>query len=105
MSKGLQFRREGIPGMGDEMVGLKGFGLSEPKIGNLSEHFAFARDAVGHDAIEGRDAVGRDEQKSIIEVKNFADLAAFNFFDTWKVELEHGLVRVRHGRKVWESAM
>jgi hypothetical protein len=62
-----------------QVVRLKGFGLGKPKIRDLGQHFAFARDAVGHDAIKGRDAIGGDEQKPVPQVKYFADFAAFEF--------------------------
>jgi len=48
----------------------------EPEKGNLREHFAFARNAVGHDDVEGGDAVAGDEQQGVAEVKQVADFAA-----------------------------
>ena len=50
-------------------------------MGKLREHLAFARDAVGHDAIEGRDAVGGDEQEGVAEIEDLADLAGLEFRD------------------------
>jgi hypothetical protein len=73
------------------MVGLERFGLREPEIGNLGEHFAFARDAVGHDDVEGGDAIAGDEQEAIAEVKDFADFAAADFLDARKFQLKDGL--------------
>ena len=59
---------------------------------NLREHFAFARDAVGHDDVEGGDAVAGDEQKTVAEVEDFADFAAADFFDAGQIELQDGFV-------------
>ena len=64
----------------------------EPEMRDLREHFAFARDAVGHDDVEGGDAVAGDEQEAVAEVKDFADLAGADFFDAGQIELENGFV-------------
>ena len=65
----------------DTVVGDDALGLVEPEMGNLREHLALARNAVGHDAIEGGDAVGGYQQQAVAEIKHFADLAAFDFRD------------------------
>ena len=44
-------------------------------MGDLGEHLAFAGDAVGHDAVEGRDAVGGDEEEPVSEVEEVTNLA------------------------------
>ena len=38
----------------------------EPEARQAGEHLAFVRDAVRHDDIEGRDAIGRDEKEQIV---------------------------------------
>ena len=88
-----QLRGQSIARAGKEMVGLETSGLREPEIGNLREDLAFARDAVGHDAIERRDAVGGDEEEAVAEVKDFADFAAFDFADAGQVELQERFVQ------------
>ena len=57
------------------MIRHPGFGLVEPEMGNLREHLALARDAVGHDAVEGRNAVSGDEEQRVAEVEDLPDLA------------------------------
>ena len=50
----------------------------EPKQRNLREDAAFARNATGEDAIEGRDAVGGDDEQAVLSDRiNVADLAPF----------------------------
>ena len=66
-------------------------------MGNLREHFALARNAVGHDHVEGGDAVAGDEQKTVAEVEDFADFAGADFFDAGQIELQNGFI---HGAKV-----
>ena len=61
-------------------------------MGNLRQHFAFARNAVGHDDVEGGDAVGGDEQQTVAEIENLADLAAFHFLDSGQIKLENRFV-------------
>ena len=74
------------------MVGHQVFGLVEPKIGYLRQHFAFARDAVGHDAIKGGDAIGRDEQQARAQIEILADFAALEFFDTGQFLLQQWII-------------
>jgi hypothetical protein len=59
---------------------------------NLREHFALARNAVGHDDVEGGDAITRDEQETVAEVEDFADFAGADFFDAGEIELQNGYV-------------
>ena len=54
----------------------------EPKGGERVQDGAFARDGVGQDAVEGRNAIGRDEQEVLAEIEDFADLAAGEFADS-----------------------
>ena len=75
------------------MIRLKGGGLGEPEIGNLREHLALARNPVGHDAIEGGDAVGGDKQQAVAQIKNFADLAAFQFADAGQFKRQKWFVQ------------
>ena len=64
----------------------------EPKCGNLGKHFPFVRNRIRQDAVEGGDAIRRDEQKILAEVKNFTNLAAADFRNPWKIAREkvHG---------------
>ena len=64
----------------------------KPKVRDLSQDFTFARNPVGHDAIERRDAVGRHEQQVIAELKYLAHLAAFEFPNPGQFEAEQTVV-------------
>ena len=90
--EGLQILRQRIAGAGDEVVRLERFRLREPEIGNLRQHLAFARDAVGHDDVEGGDAVGGDEEQAVAQIKYLPHLAAFEFFDARQIELQNRFV-------------
>jgi hypothetical protein len=59
----------------------------EPEMRDLREHFAFARNAVGHDDVEGGDAVAGDEQKTVAKVKDLANFAGADFGDAGEIEL------------------
>ena len=74
------------------MVRLERFGLREPKIGNLREHFAFARNSIRHDHVKCRNSIARDEKQFIAEVKDLAHFAALDFFDAGQFELQDGFV-------------
>src|SRR5208283_1838225 len=86
----FQIFRQWVVRPRQQMVRLERFGLREPEIGNLREHFALARDAVGHDDVERGDAVARDEEQPVAEVKNFAHLAALELFYAGQFELQDG---------------
>ena len=64
------------------MVGDDVGELPKPKMGEHCQHFAFARDAVGHDDVVGADAVAGDHQEAVAEVEHFADFAAADFGDS-----------------------
>src|SRR5471032_336181 len=64
----------------------------EPEMRDLCEYFALARNAVGHDYVEGGDAVAGDEQEAVAEVEDFADFAGADFFDAGEVELQNWFV-------------
>src|SRR5271168_2874557 len=59
---------------------------------NLREHFALARNAVGHNDVEGGNAVAGDQQKAIAEVKDFTDFSRAHFFDARQLELQNWFV-------------
>src|SRR5437764_5375217 len=67
----------------------------EPKKRERRQNFAFARDSVGHDAVESGNAIGGDKQQPVAEVEHFTDLAAFYFGDAWEINLEQWFVQ--HG--------
>ncbi len=60
--------------------------MVEPKRRDLIENRALVRNWIGQDHIESRDAVRCDEEQRLAEIKNFADLAAAQSFDSWKVD-------------------
>src|SRR5688500_16326446 len=72
--------------------------LVKPEMGELREHFTFARNAVGHHAIERGDTIARDKKEGVAQVKNFADLAAFELLDARQFESQDSVVGnlVRH---------
>ncbi len=84
----LEFRRQRIVRAGSEVVGDEIFGLVEPEVGDLGEDFAFARDAIGHVDVEGRNAIGCDKEEILAEVKDFADFAGFDFFNPGQFKFE-----------------
>ena len=48
----------------------------EPERGDLRQHFPFVRDAGTEHVVEGRDAIGRDDDEAVAEVVNVPDLAS-----------------------------
>ena len=69
---------------GDHVVFNHITGAVEPEFGNHIQHLALVGDAVGHDAIEGRNAVGGYEEVLVAKVVHFTNLAGLKFFDAWK---------------------
>jgi hypothetical protein len=61
---------------GNEVIGHDVAEQLEPEERELSEDFAFARDAGGEHVIEGGDAVRGDEQQRFADGIKVADLAA-----------------------------
>ena len=76
----------------DRWFGRNEASLREPEMRNLREHLALARNAVGHDDVEGGNAVAGDEQQAVAEVEYLADLAAPDFFDARQIELQNRFV-------------
>ena len=72
------------------MVGEPDLGLVEPEVGDLREDFALSGDAVGHNAVEGRNSVGGHEEETISQVEDFTHLARFHLGDSGKVEAKYG---------------
>jgi len=58
----------------------------------ICEHLALARNAVGHHAVKGGDAVRGGEEQPVAEIKHFANLAAFEFADAGQIELQNWFV-------------
>ncbi len=90
--KPLQSGGQRVARVGLQVVGNGGRGAVEPEIGNLRQHLALARDAVGHDAIKGGNAVGGDEQEVFAQIEDFADFAGFEFIESGQVQLQQRLV-------------
>ena len=86
--EGLERGRQGIVGAGEEVVRHEAGEAVEPEEGDLREDFAFARDAVGHDDVEGGEAVAGDEQEAVAEVEDFADFAGLDLRDAGQFNLE-----------------
>ncbi len=77
---------------GEQMVRHERSKFLKPEMRDLREHLALARNAVGHDDVEGGNAVAGDEQEGVAEVEDFADLAGADFFDAGQIELQDGFV-------------
>ena len=86
-ANGCKFVGNGSFAPGEQMVRHERGKFLEPEIGNLREHLAFARDAVGHDDVEGGDAVAGDEQEAVAEVEDFADFAAADFRNPGQIQI------------------
>ncbi len=82
------------------MIGRQRGEALEPEVGQLREHLAFAWDAVGHDAIEGRDPVGGHQQQGLAQIKNLADLAALYLANAGQIKLEQWFGRHRRMMKL-----
>ncbi len=95
--KRLEIFRQRIIGLGEQMIRHERGKFLEPEMRNLREHLAFARNAVGHDDVEGGNAIAGDEQETVAEVIDFADFAGADFFDAGEVELQNRFV---HGQKI-----
>lgn len=80
------------------MVGEPVLRLVEPEVGDLREDFALSGDAVGHNAVEGRNPVGGHEEERISQVEDFTHLPRFHLGDSGKVEGKDGIRR--HGENV-----
>jgi len=68
--------REGVDVGGDEVVGDYATQEIEPEERHLRQDAALSRDALGQNAIEGRNTIGRDYQKIVAYAVYVADLAA-----------------------------
>ena len=55
---------------------------------DLRENLPLARNTVGHDTIERRDAVAGYKKKVIPQVKDLADFTALEFLEPGQVDLE-----------------
>ncbi len=84
----MQRRRQRIAGFGDEVIWDNSRGLGKPEIRNLRQHLSLARDAVGHYAIKGRDAVAGHKQKVLAQIKHLANFAALHFFDARQLQFQ-----------------
>ena len=75
------------------MVGEPDFCLVEPEVGDLREDFALSGNAVGHNAVEGRNPVSGHEEEGISQVEDFTYLSRFHLGDSGKVEGKDGIRR------------
>ena len=53
----------------------------KPKRRNLIQDRAFEGHRIRQDAVEGGNAIGRDEEERLAQIKYFADFAAAEFWD------------------------
>ena len=61
---------------GNEVVGHDVGGQPKPVLRHAREHSPLAWDRVREDVVEGRDAIGGDDQQPVVQVVNVADFAA-----------------------------
>ena len=61
--------------------------LFEPELGNLGQDEAFVGNALVHDDIESRDAVGGDQQQVFAEVVNVPHFALVDQLEVCKIGL------------------
>ena len=85
--KGWSALREILEAGGEQMV-LHEIEPCEPECGKPVQDGAFAGNRVGHDAVEGRDAIRGDEEEAVAEIENFAHFAAADFRDAGQVASE-----------------
>jgi hypothetical protein len=64
--------------------------LTEPEGGEMREDLPLVGNGIAHDDIEGRDAIGRDDEQAIVQVEDVPDLAAADQRETGKLGLEQG---------------
>ena len=95
-ANGCKIFRQRIVRAGEQMVRHERGKFLKPEMRNLREHLALARNAVGHDDVEGGNAVAGDEQEAVAEVEDFADFAGADFFDAGQIELQNWFV---HGAR------
>ena len=69
------------------MIGNQSRSFVKPEIRNLRQHLAFSWNAVGHNTVKCRDAVGGDKEQLPAQIENLADLAALDFLDSRQFEL------------------
>ena len=60
----------------------------KPEVRNCREDSALVRNGVRQNAIEGANAIGRDEQQMFAEIENLAYFAARDFGDAREIESE-----------------
>ena len=60
----------------------------EPKVGDLGQDGTFAWYAIGHDAIESRDAVGCDKEVLVSQIKYFPHFARLDVFQPRKADIQ-----------------
>ncbi len=72
----IERRRKFTDVRGDHVVFDDITGAFEPEFGDHIQHAALLRNAVGHDTVEGGNAVAGDKQQPVTSVKNFTYFAA-----------------------------
>jgi hypothetical protein len=74
-----------------QMVGDLVVELAEPEVGNPGQDLALARDRVGQHHVEGRQAIGGDDQQAlVIDGVDVADLALVQQFQGRNGVMAHG---------------
>ena len=61
--------------------------LAKPERGNLIQNGAFLRNRIGENDVEGREAIGSDEEQGFAEIEDLADFAGAEFGNAGQVEV------------------
>ena len=88
----LQIFRQRIVRAGEQMVRHERGEFLKPEMRNLREHLALARNAVGHDDVEGGNAVAGDEAESGRRGRRLRGPCRTEFFDAGQIELQNRFV-------------
>ncbi len=76
---------------GDQVIRHDGPRAFEPERRQLRQHTAFVRNAGAKDVVERGDAIGGDEEQTIVDLVDVADLAATHQRQTVKVRFNDGM--------------
>ena len=85
----MQCGWERLESRGDEVVRNKVENVI-PEYRHLREDLAFSRDCCWQDAVEGRNAVGGDNEEAVAEIENLTDFSTAKFFDAGKITFKKG---------------
>jgi hypothetical protein len=59
----------------------------------IKQDFPFLGNPIRHNAVEGRDPVGGDNEQRIAQIEDFPDFAALQLAKAWKIQIEQSCFR------------